>query len=215
MKKLILLGLLFTNVNLFASETVKISCSDENATILVNGKIVGKGSTKIKVIKGTCVNVKVSKVGFITYEKNYCKAKSNVLPSEDFIKLEQDDAYNSSINTEIANLDISIKTDIKNPNSWKLLNSIITSYFDVIEASDKETSYLRTAWASQKFKAGIIRTRFIVKSETNEDGYKVKLVSEISDLQTTTSKNDEAFKEWDRVLRKYSNLISDLQARLK
>ena len=215
MKSIILSVLVFTSSLLYASERVEITCSEEGATFTVNGKIVGAGPIKIKVDKGACVNVKVTKTGFITYEKNYCNGKGNDLPNEDFIKLEQDDAFNSSISTDIANIDISIKVDIKNPSSWKLLNSIVTSYFDVIEASDKETSYLRTAWASQKFKAGIIRTRFIAKSEDNEDGYKVKLVSEYTNISNVTSKNDEAFTEWNRVLRKYSNLISDLQARLK
>lgn len=123
-----------------------------------------------------------------------------------------DDAYSSSISTDVANVDISIKSDISNENAWKTINQIIVSYFDVIELSDKETSYLRTAWSVQSFKSSVIRTRFLVKGGSG--GFRIKLVSEISKDTKATVKNDESFKEWDRILRKFENLVSEIQSRL-
>jgi hypothetical protein len=44
--------------------------------------------------------------------------------------------------------------------------------------------------------------------------FKVKLVSEFSGASGTSVKADEQFREWDRVLRKYQNIISDFSTRL-
>lgn len=207
---LLLLGTLFS----FATEKVTITCSEQDAKIFVDGIPVGTGTTKISVGNGECVNVKVTKVGFITVEKNYCIKKKESLPDKDFIKLEIDEAYTSSVSTDIANVDIVIRlANATNPDTWKSLNNIILTYFDVIELTDRETSYLRTAWAVQSFKSGVVRTRFIVKNDAN--GFKVKLVSEVSYSSMASVKNDELFREWDRVLRKYESIISDLQSRLK
>jgi hypothetical protein len=40
------------------------------------------------------------------------------------------------------------------------------------------------------------------------------MVSEHSDVAGTGVKDDERFKEWDRVLKKYQNIITDFQTRL-
>jgi hypothetical protein len=61
-----------------------------------------------------------------------------------------------------------------------------------------------------------IRTRLIIKESSSEPlVFKVKLISEESNLPLTSVKSDELYKEWDRVLRSYSDIISELQARLK
>jgi len=218
MKKCVAVAMLFAGVTsfqeVFASEKIEISCSEQDAKIFVDGVLVGSGQAKVVVGKSSCANVKVSKVGFLTLEKNYCNKKGFAEPpSKDFLKMEVDEAFAASVQTDIANVDISIRPRADASDSWKNLNQIVVSYFDVIELSDKETSYLRTAWSVQAFKSGIVRTRLIVKSA--QDGYKVKLVSEISNVPGATVKNDEAFKEWDRVLRKYEGLISEMQSRMK
>lgn len=215
MKRIALLLLIAAITLSFTSKTEKItiSCSEQDANIYVDGLLVGNGSTKLSIKKGECVNVKITKTGFVTVERNYCDKKGNSIPDKDFIKLEVDQAYTSSISTKVANVDITLLVEKPGIESWKMLNNIILSYFDVIELTDKETSYLRTAWAIQTFNsATMVRTRFIVKSDPN--GYKVKLVSEISNL-FIKGQTDESFREWDRVLRKYDNLITDLQARVR
>lgn len=193
------------------SEKVTISCSEQDAQIFVDELLVGNGSTKITVKKGECINVKITKIGFVTIEKNYCNKKGDSFPEKDFIKLEVDEAYTSSISTQIANIDITLKVNAQSADTWKVLNNVILSYFDVIELTDKETSYLRTAWAIQTFNSVTVRTRLIVKSDPN--GYKVKLVSEVSN--SARPKTDESFQEWNRVLRKYENVIIDLQSGVK
>ena len=189
--------------------------SDDGAKIFVDGRLITTGSTRVVVPKNSSVNVRIEKVGFITQERNYRNFKSAVLPKSDFIKMEVDDAYESSFSTDVANRDIEIKTDKTEDVAWKLLSQIVTNYFDVVEVTDRNTGYLRTAWVQKNFKAASIRTRLIIKlGSTDPLTYKVKLVSEIAKPGTSV-KEDESFKQWDRLLRTYEPLISELQSRLK
>ena len=129
--------------------------------------------------------------------------------------MKRDDAYDASIQTDIANIDIELKTTMDEVDAWKLISMIITSYFDVIEVTDRETGYLRTSWVIQTFKQNTIRTRLIIKlGDTDPLTYKVKLVSEESRAPGTSVKSDELYREWDRVLRKYGNVFDELQSRL-
>jgi hypothetical protein len=195
-----------------ADKTI-VTVSERDAKIFVNGKLVGYGTAKLFVYKGECVNIKVSKQGFLTVEKDYCNKKGfSEPPEKDFIKLEPDEAYTSTVKSDIANNDVLISATPSIDN-WRTLNQIIVSYFDIIEVSDKETSYLRTSWVAHPFKSGVIRTRLITKGDPS--GYKIKLISEISNNPSASVRSDEMYKETDRILRKYEGLISEIQSRLK
>ena len=86
----------------------------------------------------------------------------------------------------------------------------------MIEVTDRETGYLRTSWVVQSFQQNTIRSRVIVKlGNTDPLVYKVKLVSEESKLPGTSVKSDEMYREWDRVLRKFENIVEELRARLQ
>jgi hypothetical protein len=63
-----------------------------------------------------------------------------------------------------------------------------------------------------------------VSSGGNSDqiAYAVKLVSQVAELndptrnlKTVTVKDDEAFKDWSRIMKKYQGLIEEIQARLQ
>ena len=131
--------------------------------------------------------------------------------------MKRDDAEEASVKTDQANVDFAVEVNPKfvPTDAWKLATQIVTDYFDAIEVSDKETSYLRTAWSIQTFQQNTIRTRLIIKlGNSNPLTYKVKLVSENSGASGTSVKSDEQYREWDRVLRKYQNIISDFATRL-
>ncbi|WP_244503425.1 hypothetical protein [Flavobacterium caeni] len=131
--------------------------------------------------------------------------------------MKADDAEEASIKTDQANVDfeIEVNSDLEVTEAWKLTTQIVTDYFDAIEVSDKETSYLRTAWSVQSFQQNTIRTRLIIKlSKSNPLTFKVKLNSEFSGTNGTSVKADEQFRDWDRILRKYKNVISDFSTRL-
>jgi hypothetical protein len=138
-------------------------------------------------------------------------------PNKQFFEMKKDDAEEASIKTDQANIDFSVEVNKKLSvvEAWKLTNQIVTDYFDAIEVADKETSYLRTAWSIQSFLQNTIRTRLIIKLSKSEPlTFKVKLVSEYSGISGTSVKADEQFHDWDRILRKYQNVISDFSNRL-
>lgn len=193
----------------------KITINTENdAKIFVDGKLVNNTSTEIKVGAYAQVNVRVEKAGYITQERNYINDGKHTLPSTDYIKLEKDDAYENSMVTNLANQDIDVRTSHNEDDSWKLINRIITGYFDVIAVTDKATGYMCTAWVVKSFKAATIRTRLIIKTgNTDPLTYKAKLVSEIAPPGVAAS-SDESFRNWDRLLRTFENVVPELQSRL-
>ncbi|SCY34471.1 PEGA domain-containing protein [Flavobacterium caeni] len=200
------------------AQTVKISASEPDATIIVNGQKVGHGNYKLGLDKKECYKIKVEKPGFLRYESTVCGRKAGPeAPKSLYFEMKADDAEEASIKTDQANVDfeIEVNSDLEVTEAWKLTTQIVTDYFDAIEVSDKETSYLRTAWSVQSFQQNTIRTRLIIKlSKSNPLTFKVKLNSEFSGTNGTSVKADEQFRDWDRILRKYKNVISDFSTRL-
>lgn len=199
-----------------AKKTITISASQSDADIFVDGQFMGNGQVDIVVLKNSCVTVNVQKVGYLVEVVTFCNKKSSPTPPKThYVKMTRDDAYDASIQTDIANVDIRLKAVQDEQQTWKRISQIVMSYFDVIEVTDRETGYLRTSWIVQSFNQNTVRTRVIVKlGSTNPLVYKVKLVSESSGRPGTSVKSDELFKEWDRVLRKYQGVIDELQNRL-
>jgi hypothetical protein len=200
-----------------ADEKVKLSVSEPDAVIYVDGKAVGSSPIDIRIDNNSCVSIKIMKTGFLTESLSFCdKKNAAVIPKTLYVELKRDDSYDASLKIDFANNDIDVHTSKPEADAWRLMNQIITSQFDVIEITDKETGYLRTSWAVQSFKANTVRTRIIVKLGASDPlFYKVKLVSEQSGEPGTSPKSDEKFQEWDRVLRKYGTVINELQNRLK
>ena len=214
--KLTLLFVLF-HCAIFA-QTVKISASEPDAAIIINGQKVAAGTYKLKIDKKDCYKVKVEKPGFLKYEATVCGKKAGPEPpSTLYFEMKKDDAEEASVKTDQANVDfeIEVNKDLDQLEAWKLTTQIVTDYFDAIEVSDKETSYLRTAWSVQSFQQNTIRTRLIIKlAKSSPLTFKVKLNSEYSGANATSVKADEQFRDWDRILRKYKNVISDFSTRL-
>jgi len=204
--------------DLVGKRKVELGTSEDDAEIYVNGKLIGKGSAIVTVPSNDCVTVIAKKIGFLTEKIEFCnKKKMTKPPKTHYIEMKRDDAYDASIQTDIANVDIELKVDnMEKDKAWKLINQIVLTYIDVIEMTDKETGYLRTAWALKTFRQNTVRTRIIVKESSSDPlVFKVKLISEASGIPMVSVKSDELFKEWDRVLRTYSNLIPEFQARIK
>ncbi len=214
-----LLALLMTSVSteVFAGKKKMIvSTSENDAKITVDGVTMGSGQVNIVVLDNSCVTVKAEKVGFLTQTVTFCNRKTAAkLPKSYYIEMVRDDSYDASIQLDIANVDMEVRTQKSYDDAWRLLNQIVVGYIDAIEITDKETGYIRTSWEVQSFSQATIRTRIIVKLGSDDPlSFKVKLVSEISNSPMTSVKADEMFKEWDRVLRKYANLMSEVQSRL-
>ncbi|MBU2554996.1 MAG: hypothetical protein K9G61_11070 [Bacteroidales bacterium] len=217
---ILLTGFLLISFNFSAmagKEKVQLSTSETDAEIYIDGKLMGKGTAEVVILSNSCVTVHIEKIGFLRETISFCNKKNAAKPPKSYyVTMKRDDAYDASIQTDIANIDIELKTTMSEEDAWKLISMIITSYFDVIEVTDRETGYLRTSWVVQSFQQNTIRTRMIVKlGNTDPLTYKIKLVSEESRNPGTSVKSDELYREWDRVLRKYSNVIDELTSRLK
>ena len=139
------------------------------------------------------------------------------VPANKINTIQKNDAEEASIKTDQANVDFSVEVNKKYDllQAWKLSTQIVTDYFDDIEVSDRETSYLRTAWSIKSFQQTTVRTRLIIKLGNSDPlTFKIKLVSEYSKYPGASVKSDEQFIEWDRILRRYQNIIGDFSARL-
>jgi len=215
----ILLILAFLSIAQVSAQKTKITTSEPDAQILINGQKVGSGSYTLKMDKKDCYNVRATKPGFLKYEITLCGKKGGPeAPKTHFFDMKKDDSEMASIQTDQANVDfeIAVNPDLSMDEAWKLVYLIVTDYFDAIEVSDKETSYLRTAWSVQSFSQNTIRTRLIIKlANASPLTFKVKLNSEFSGSARTSVKADELYRKWDRVLRKYENVIGDFSTRLQ
>ncbi|SIN96671.1 PEGA domain-containing protein [Algoriphagus halophilus] len=202
---------------------VKITTNPNDAAIEIAGKRVGTGSYDLKVPKNGSVEVRVSKDGYVRYIKNYYNQPNmQEPPVTDFIEMNVDEAYTSSVSSDLANVRITVpvNTEYTSEEAWRILSSIITRYFDILETVDYNTGYLTTSWQVQNFQSSVIRTRVIVSSGGNSDqlAYAIKLISQEAYLDgqnSVTVKDDEKFEDWARILKKYEGLIEEVQARLQ
>ena len=197
----------------------------------------------MKLAFSKCSEVLVLKSGFVGNRLALCNQPDATSPEGTYsIKLKEDEAYLQSEESSIANKNFNLV--IENPlitpiEAWKKLVSIIQSRFDEIETIDLSTSYLKTNWVGKIFNVGsdfksMIRTRVIITYGGETNKYNIKIQSEVSkpesncvrginDLSLSskgsssslTATNDECFEPVDRILRKYSDLISEIQRRFK
>lgn len=205
--------------NSWFARYVTFQPSVADAVIYVDGEAVGKGSFKVTLLGGKCVHVEVKAPGYVTYHRQLCNNKGSTLPPKTFkLVMEVDEAGNSSVKSDIANNDIEILINKKYSEvvAWKRITMIVTNYFDIVEISDRESGYLRTAWTNKSFSNNTIRSRIIVKQSSIKPlAYKFKFISQQSREGNTSVKDDQLFIEWDRVLKKYDGLFEEINTRLK
>lgn len=208
---------------------VHFQTSLPDATISVNGQVIGKGEAIVVVPGWECLTVKVEKTGYITgYIEFSNKPGYAEIPDEFRYILLVDDADIVSEEMPFLNKNFEIKSNKTEGESWKLIFQTVLSYFDEIAVSEEKAGYLKTDWANQNFREGTVRTRVIVKLVSNSPlTYNIKISSETlnrsnyiagnkSDIdQVSMQKKDDVFIEWSRLLNKYKNFLTDLQSRLK
>ncbi len=128
-----LVATLFSFDALAGKKSILLSTSESDAEIYIDGQLMGKGHAEVIVLSKSCVTVQVKKMGFLTGTITFCHKKNHATPPKSYyFQMERDDAYDASVQTDIANVDIELKTDKSEVGAWKLISMIITSYFDVI-----------------------------------------------------------------------------------
>ncbi len=191
-----------------------INVTPDNAKIYMGGMEVGAGSYEL-TMKQDFVVLKLSAPGYIDKTVKINKADKRNAYS---FTLEVDDSWSASdINSDLANktMRIKVRKDMSSEEVWKRLSYYITELFPDIEINDKSQGWIRTAWAIQTFNYVTIRTRLEVKEIPGLDDitYKVTLSSEWANR--SCGLDDQCFKKWDRVLKRYNQSIIDLQNSLQ
>jgi hypothetical protein len=213
---------------------VQINPTPDDASIFIDGKEVGKGSYTLKLSEDQCVQVIVRKETFLQESRTLCNKADMQVPELTLApKLSTDQAYSESTASEKANrnFNVEVSPDIKDLDAWKILNSIVQTYFDEIETVDASTGYMRTNWVLATFNKDNktkVRTRIIVTTASILPlKYNLKIQSEstenAADKITNNDKEcvnppvnrDDCFYPWPRILRKYSEFISEVQRRLQ
>jgi len=201
----------------------------QDARVYANGKLVGSGSVPVRLPEDGCVTVLVQRPAYMPWTQQYCSgtagASATAIPVSDAVDMAADESWAASEASVQANVNIGVEVGEKVPEerAWRLISAIVLTHFDVLENSDRETGYLRTAWRTKTFEQGaVIRTRMIViRNGDSPLRYGVKIVSErlkdrviVSDRQQMSTE-DENFEPWPRLLNTYKDIISEMQSRLK
>lgn len=198
---------------------VNITSSEKDAKIFVNGNYSGQGSESVSIKDKDCATVRVEKEGYLTDEVTYCV---NVQghprpPGRDYYELQKDESYDASEKNDNANHDMSVVVSKKfsEAQAWKIVHQIVTEYYDEIKTESPETGYLVTAWKVQTFKQVTIRTRIVIKTSSSSPlTYSIKVASERAEGDNVSLQDDQKFKEWDRLLKKFQEIIGVFQSRL-
>jgi hypothetical protein len=204
-----------------------VNASPADAALVVNGRQIASGTGAVVVPENGCVDVIVRLEGYVGQRKVFCnQGNVQVPPAEEHVQLAPDEAFSStvSVKSDQANVNFTIEVGANRTEeqAWRTLSQIVLSYFDVLEITDRSTGYLRTAWVFRTFDNGSpVRTRLIVRMGNSDPlKYVVKIASEIGDQTRNEGrpvgvKDDDAFREWDRILNAYKDIISEMQSRLR
>lgn len=218
---LIFTSLLFlTSIpNIASAQRKKVFVIPENAKIFYNGQEVGNGSYDIKFSRNEdFVILKFEATGYITKTVKLFKNNPNKTVS---YTLSEDEAMLSSVggdeDVDVANktFTITCKDGMDQDIVWKRLMNIAIRYFENVEVRDKSAGWIKTGWNRTSFAYQVVRTRLEIRlafTDSDKLSYDVKLSSEIADKDCGTS--DQCFSKYDRILKKYEQLISEIQTSL-
>lgn len=218
MKKLLLLLLVFTSVAAFA-QVKTVYVVPETAKIFYNGHEVGNGSYEVRFkMKDDFVMLKFEAPGYIT--KTVKLFKNNPKKTISY-ELFVDEALFGSVGADdgvdLANkfFTITCKKGMDPDVVWKRLMNIAVTNFENVEVRDKSAGWIKTAWINSSFLYQVVRTRLEIQMQfTTEDelAYRVRISSEIADKDCGL--NSQCFTRYDRILKKYEQVISELQTSL-
>lgn len=224
--KVLSISLLFLAAStLVVAQTKKIHITPDKAKIYVDGNEVGNGTYTVKFNRKTdFFMLKFECPGYITRQVKLLKSNPDKTIA---YKMEKDEFYLNSVGPsgnangeeaiDVANrwFEVSVRGGMTEDKIWKRLMAIATKNFENVEVRDKAAGWIRTAWARTTFERQIVRTRLEIKVNTDIDeeiSYKVKIYSELNnDIECS---GEDCFEKSDRVLKKYIDVINELQNKL-
>lgn len=194
--------------------TVQLANGIDNATFLVDGKEVAKGTNKasFSISRGETVILAIKCPGYVDYT-----TQISFSDGQSFYNLanalSEDEAFSASVEgAEIANKNIIIEVGSKMSRDevYRKLKMYLSDVFETsFDVSDSDVGWARTIWVQRVFNTRRVRTRAEIKelpdSKPGALLYKLYIQSQWADPRDDKA-DDESFKPWDRVLKKYSSL---------
>lgn len=220
MKKVvsILLALISAAIHATA-QTKTVYVIPETAKIFYNGHEVGAGSYTIKFSKKDDFAIlKFEAPGYITKQvKLFRENPKKTISYELFVDEAEQNSIGTSEGIDLANkfFTITCKKGMTEDVVWKRLMNIAVANFENVEVRDKAAGWIRTAWINTTFLYQIVRTRLEIQLQftgNDELSYRVRISSEIANRDCGT--HDQCFSKYDRILKKYEQVISELQTSL-
>ncbi len=211
-------GFMLLSTQLVSAQKKTIHVTPETAKIFVNGAEVGTGSYTYKFKRSDdFIMLKFEAPGYLTRTLRLLKNNPNKTLH---YTLDKDEALIQSSGAEdgidIANKNFSItcREGMSEDIAWKRMMNIAVMNFENVEMRDKDAGWIRTAWVNTRFESQIVRTRLEIRMQFAGEGlsYQVRISSEISDDPECSG--SQCFEKYDRVLKKYENIISELQTTL-
>lgn len=157
--------------------------------------------------------------GYITKQVKLMKNNPNKTIA---YKMDKDEFFHNSFGSNDGSLqmannwfEITVKNGLTEDQIWKKLISIVSNNFENLEIRDKSAGWIRTAWTKTTFETQVVRTRLEIKINTDveeEVTYKVRISSEVNNDPDCTG--DDCFEKTDRILKKYADVINELQNKL-
>lgn len=194
----------------------------DNAKIYVDGDEVGNGTYTVRFnAKTDFFMLKFECPGYITKQVKLLKTNPNKTIA---YKMAKDEFYINSIGPsgnnggedaiDVANkwFTVTARKGMTEDQIWKRLMSIVTNNFENVEIRDKSAGWIRTAWTRTFFSSQVARTRLEIKINPDvedEITYKVKVYSEVNN--DIDNLDEEGFEETDRVLKRFVDVINELQ----
>ena len=201
------------------AQTKTIHVIPETAKIFYNGHEVGNGSYQVKFSKkDDFVILKFEAPGYITRTvKLFKENPKKTISYELFVDEAEMNSIGANEGIDLANkfFTVTCKKGMTEDVVWKRLMNVAVNNFENVEVRDKSAGWIRTAWTNTPFLYQIVRTRLEIQLQfTGEDelSYKVRISSEIADKDCGTS--SQCFTKYDRILKKYEQIITELQTTL-
>ncbi|MCQ2269643.1 MAG: PEGA domain-containing protein [Bacteroidales bacterium] len=195
---------------------VNVLVDAPSAEFWVDGVLVtkGKNSATFQLYKEKPVELVIRAEGYLEYSR-MMNFNENVSSYNLTKELAVDQAYTASEpGTDIANkrFEAMVKKDMTRDDAIARMKYYISELFETLEINDNVAGWYRTAWNVEQYPDKIIRSRIELKQvPDNGDGQlKFKLLLQ-SQVAYKSSPKDEDYRAWDRVLKKYAKMLSDIR----
>ncbi len=199
---------------------VNILVDTKSAEFWYDGVLVannGNNMATITLHKGKDAQLVIRAEGFLEYSR-IMRFSENMTSYNLTQEMSVDQAWVSSEpGAAIANKRTEFtvnKNNMTREDAIRRMKYYIGEIFDTYEVNDNYSGWYRTIWNVEAYPGNqFIRTRVEIKEipDNGDNQLKFKFLIQ-SQITNKEHAKDEDFKDWDRVLKKYSKLATDLRS---